>query len=346
MSQLVTVNKLYRHPRYGVVRVKDIKGESTFVEYAIFNGDNRTKANTSFTSVSYKQLVPHDTVVGKTLYDINSLRSVEVLNEAGNNILVKDKQDKTYTVAFWNLRSSYRECLEANLRNIQRNENIVKHLKKGDSLPDIAVRFAVDKTIIQTIARSYGLELNNPSLSKEVKEKVRLAKISALTLSYDDIKSKYNLTDDIMIISGIKDKVEKQKESNKILGMYKENYTLKEIADFFGCSMDRISRLIRLNNAYKFPLLKMSIEDRKKFTENIKSIIIEKYNAGLSDDDIIFELNEEGHKTLFGGEFTISHIKKVIREITQVEVKPIKKEIKELSYLDTYLKSKNKKKKI
>lgn len=339
MTHGLILNNLYRHPRYGVVRVKDVKGESTFVEYAT-NG-NGERRSMSFTSVNRKHLTPHESIVGKVFYDINTLKSVEILNEYGNDIIVKDKQEREYTISFCYLKPNFKECIEANLRNQDRNDKIVRCLKNGDSISDIANKFVVDKALVLTIARSHGLELNSKHVSnKEISDKIKLAKSNIKFLSYDEIKSQHGLTDDMMIISGIKDKIERHKEVAKILSMYREDYTLKEIAEYFDCSCDRISRLVRLHNAHKNPLLSMSVEERKNFTDKIKDIIVEKFRSGLSDDDIAFELNQEGHKTLFGSEYSVSYVRKITKEIT----KPIiEKEVREKDYLDFYLKNKKKK---
>lgn len=344
MTHGLIINNLYRHPRYGVVRVKDVKGESTFIEYAT-NG-NGERRSLSFTSVNHKHLVPHESIVGKIFYDINTLKSVEILNEYGNDILVRDKNGREYIVSFCYLKPNYRECIEANLRNQDRNDRIVRCLKNGDSINNIATKFVVDKALILTIARSHGLELNNKqTVNKEISEKIKLAKTDIKFLSYDEIKAKHSLTDDMMILSGIKDKIERQKEVNKILSMYKEDYTLKEIADYFDCSCDKISRLVRLHNAHKNPLLSMSVEERKNFTDKIRNIIVDKFNNGLSDEFITLELNEEGYKTLFGTEFTLSYIRKITKDL--VVNKPVKeKEVREKDYLDFYLKNKKKKSKV
>jgi hypothetical protein len=337
MTHGLAIDRLYRHPKYGIVRVKDVVGDATFIEYYVFNTTG-VRITPNFKSVNHKHLVIHDTIVGETMYDVNTMKSVVILDEIGNTITVRDKQDREYIVDFCCLVPTYRECVETNLQNKSRNEEIVKLLKKGSRLSDLANRFSLDVSVVQTIARSFGLELNT-KLSDESRDRIKQAKSFVNTLSYDEIKAKFSLTDDVMVMSGLKDKLERQKEVAKILAMYKENYTLKEIADFFDCCSDRISKIIRVNNAYKIPSLKMSIADKKKFSDNIKSIITEKFNTGLSDDDIAYDMNEEGHKTLFGTEFTATHVRKITKDIPVN--KPVKKVVvKEKDYLSLYIKSK------
>jgi hypothetical protein len=366
----IVEGKEYKHPKHGLVKVDEIISDSLAYVLVPISSDTHPKYTLHEVRSNLLSAVAGSTTVKK------EKPSKEILNlgvRARNclksaNINTAEELSMFTESQISNVPNTGRKTIDELEKFLQskglkfstepineplisdRDKQIIECINNKEKVDDIAAKFDVHKSSISNIAKKHGISIGSlrkkerSDLLSELKSELKngMSKADA-ELKYKKYPKFIKFIRAYFITFNNKKRIADR--NNKIVSLYKEDYTLKNISELTDLGVPTIAAIIRDNKAYKFPEMSISIPEKKKRTEELFEYVSSlKSQYKMTAQQIAEELNENGYKTLRGTEYTVGNVTNMFYKAnnglieTTTKKSPKKVAKKTDDYLSSYIK--------